>query len=395
MNDFQNDYFAAQTPKEIANTIESYSAKWSFTGGSGTFNALSMALWRNYISWNNNLFTPESFDSALGSDGEVGEFVRVNINQARTVGQQYISLITRQKLYWDAITDSNSSSPIQDTRLAKGIANAVTEKQRLQNKMYDAAEKTYVYGASFISAIWKTDKGYPYSMDPQNNVVSYSGDMDIRVHDVSDLVYDWSIEQWDQQPWVAVRSLQNKFDLAAQHPELASKIISTPSARSQKRLIPRFNMLSSFDNPDMIFLWEFYLRPCPSVPKGRMVLYVAPDCVLFDDDNLYDALPVEPLMFSRIQGTGLGYPHLSTLLPAQEILDGVVSTIASNVRAFGKQNVLMSSNSDIDPIQVAEGMNVIRYTPDSTARNGGMPEILNLLSVPAPLFQFAEYVPES
>lgn len=381
-------FFAAKTGKEIADTVTAYSNKWSFTGGTGTFNALSMALWRNYIAWNNNLFTPESFDSALGSDGEVGEFIRCNINEARTVGRQYISLITRQKLYWDAITDVNSASPIQDTRLAKGIANCVTEKHRLQQKMYDATEKTYVYGASFLSAVWKTDKGYPYFVDENENIV-YSGDIELRVHDVSDIVYDWSIEDWEHQTWVAVRSQYNKWDLAAQFPDLANQIILQPSARGEKRLIPRFNMLSSFDNPDMIYVWEFYLKPCPSLPKGRMVIYVNPNCVLFDGDNEYERIPIEPLMFSRVQGTGLGYPELSTLLPAQEIMDGVVSTIATNVRAFGKQNITMPKDSDIDPVQINDGLNVIRYDPIPNAPNGGVPTILDLCKVPPELFNFS------
>ena len=381
-------FFAAGSPKEIANTIESHASKWSFTGGSGTFNALSMALWRNYIAWNSTLFTPESFDSALGSDGEVGEFVKVVSNQARSVGEQYISIITRQKLYWDAITDVNSANPINDCRLAKGIANAVTETQRVQSKFYAAAEKSYIYGAAFISSTWKTDKGYPYAVD-QDGTLAYSGDVEIGVHDVSDVVYDWSIEEWSDLPWVAIRRVKNKHDLAAQHPDLADKILSTPSARSQKRLIPRFNMLSSFDNPDMIYFWEFYLRPCPSVPKGRFVVYTDPNCVLFDDDNLYETIPVEPLMFSKIQGTGLGKPRLSEMLPVQEIYDGILSTIASNVRAFGKQNIVMPDDADIDPVQIGDGMNVIRYHVNPTAPDGGIPKILDLLEIPAALFQFA------
>ena len=382
-------YFAAQDPKEIANQMEMYLSKWSFTGGSGTFNAISAALWRNYIAWTNTLFTPSSFESALGEDGDVGEFVRVNINQARTVGLQYISLLTRQRFYWEAITDINSSTIIQDTRLAKGIANSVTEKQSLQQKMYTATEKTYVYGASFLSAIWKTDKGYPYSYSEQDAKLSYSGDVTIRVHDVSDCVYDWSLESWDELPWVCVRSPQNRFDLIAQHSELEGALLAAPSARSEKRMIPRFNMLSSFDNPDMVFVWEFYLKPCPAVPKGRLVIYVTPDCILADDDNLYGCIPVEPLIFSKVQGTGLGYPLLSTLLPAQEILDGVISTISTNVRAFGKQNIIMPAGADIDPVQITEGMNVIRYEPVPNAQNGGEPKILDLLSIPPELFNFA------
>ena len=381
--------FAMGTPKEVADQMVCFLSKWSFTGGSGTFNAISAALWRNYLSWNSTLFTPSSFESSLGSDGEVGEYVKVIINQARTVGQQYISLLTRQRLYWEAITDINSASVIQDTRLAKGIANAVTERERMQQKMYAAVEKTFVYGASFISSTWRTDKGYPYSFSQEENKLSYSGDVVIKVHDVSDCVYDWSIEEWDDLPWVCIRTIQNRYDVIATHKDLESELMAAPSARSEKRMIPRFNILSSFDNPDMIFVWEFYLKPCPSVPKGRMVIYVTPDCILADDDNLYECIPVEPLIFSKVQGTGLGYPNLSTMLPAQEIMDGVISTIASNVRAFATQNIIMPSDSDIDPIQITEGMNVLRYTPVPGVPNGGEPKVLDLLNIPAELFNFA------
>jgi hypothetical protein len=71
----------------------------------------------------------------------------------------------------------------------------------------------------------------------------------------------------------------------------------------------------------MIYVYEFYHKPTPALPQGRMTIYASGTCVFEDGENPYGQIPGRFLKFEQIIGTGLGYPMLSNLLPVQELLD--------------------------------------------------------------------------
>lgn len=390
---FQNpafEYFAKQDANELISHLSNHILLWGTnTSASSVYTGIIAAYWRNMAAYYSPLMNPDSWMSSLGYVGEQGELVRMVVPIARTLIQQYVSLVTRQRLNFECITDVTDSNPLMTVRLGKAICNAVSEKNRLDEKAQRLAERVAVFGMGFISCTWETDKGYIYSKNDDESY-NYSGEPHIETHDMMDVVFDWSVEDWGNLDWVVVKRVKNRWNLISQHPELKSEIISLPSVKETRQTLPNYNFLARYDNSDMIYVYEFYHKPTPALPHGRMTIYGGPNCVFFDspDVNPYECLPVFCIKFEQIAGTGLGFPLLSSMLPAQEMFDHSMSVIATNQQAFGVQSVLVPKGADIS-VNDLQGMNFITYTA-ANAEGGGKPEPLQLTATPPEVNAFAD-----
>lgn len=383
-----DDYFANKDADGLISKINVDMQMWGAnTAASSVFTSILAAYWRNIAAYYSCLVSPDSWLTSLGYSGEQGELVKMAVPLARTLVRQFVSLVTKQRLYAECLTDIDDSNPMLTARIGKAICNDVIEKQKLDEKMEKTAERVSVLGMSFVSCVWRTDKGYIHSVnkgqdETQPDSVNYSGGIHIETHDVQEVIFDWSIEDWENVPWVVVKRITNRWDLVAQYPELRDEILSVPAVKEVRQSLPNFNFMSRYEDNDMIYVQEFYHKPTPALPYGRMTVWASEQAVFIDSKeyNPYECLPVVPFMFEKIQGTGLGYPMLSSLLPAQEMFDLGMSVIATNQQGFGVQSVLVPKGADID-VNDIQGMNFITYTP-ANAEGGGKPEPLQLTATP-------------
>jgi hypothetical protein len=101
-------------------------------------------------------------------------------------------------------------------------------------------------------------------------------------------------------------------------------------------------------------------------------------------------IPYRRIYLSRIAPdeqlkTCFGYTIGYDLLPIQESLDALYSTIVTNQSTFGVQNITMPNNADISVTSLVGGLNLISFDPKF-----GKPESLNLTNTPAEIFKFIE-----
>lgn len=389
-------YWAKGDTAKLIAKVTSQRALWA-TGQASTnvFTAVMTSYWRNMAAYYSPLITPDSWVSSLGFAGEQGELVKLSVAAARTLIEQSVTLTTKQRLAFEALTDINEANPLQMARLGKGICNQVAERESIDDKMESVAERCHVLGMGFMSAVWRSDKGYVYSRN-EGDSVNYSGDVQWREHDFHEMVYDWSIADWDEVPCATLYVAMNRYDLMANYPHLASQIKSAPSVKEELQAAPNLSFMSRYEDTDLVYVKEFYHRPTPALPNGRMVVFLNANCVLTDEKNEdgsflnpYGTIPVHRFMFSRVIGTGLGYPLMSSLLPLNEMLDHEMSVVSTNHQAFGVQSVLVPKGADIGVEDVAKGLNFITYTPQG-ADGGGKPEPLQLTATPPEIMQFAD-----
>lgn len=389
-----DEYFAKKDALGLIAKANEHMQMWGAnTASSSVFTSVLSAYWRNIASYYSCLVNPDSWLTSLGYAGEQGELVKMAVPLAKTLIRQFVSLVTKQRLYAECLTDIDDSNPMLTARIGKAICNDIIEKQKLDEKMEKTAERVAVLGMSFVSSCWRTDKGYIHSINSgeeegSEDTVNYSGGIHIETHDVQEVVYDWSIEDWENVPWVILKRISNRWDLVAQYPELRNEILGIPSVKEVRQSLPNFSFMSRYDDTDMIYVYEFYHKPTPALPYGRMTVWGSEQTVFLDNAeyNPYECLPVVPFIFEKIQSTGLGYPMLSSLLPAQEMLDLGMSVIATNQQGFGVQSVLVPKGADID-VNDIQGMNFITYTP-ANAEGGGKPEPLQLTATPQEIPNF-------
>lgn len=382
-------YWLALDGKDLVSKLEGIDQGCRYTSG----NPLATMWARNAYAYFSTIFTSDSWLTALQFSGEQGELVRMNIPQARSLIRDAVTLTTKQKLTFQALATVQGSQVNENMRIANALASEIVEKQTLDIKNELMVEHGFVLGTGFMAAKWRSDKGEPRAVEvistdddgEENKNVIYDGDIEISVPLVFDLLYDWTITEWSDVPWVKERVKRNRWDLIEQHPELEKEIIKLPSTMSDIGTRGYFG-LNSLD--DTVYVHELYVRPSPALPRGRMVFYANPQTIFYDDENIYGTLPIEQYKPEPIMGLNAGYPLLSSLLPSQEMYDHEFSAIASNHAAFAVQNVAVPRGSDIN-VQQLLGMNFVDYTPQPID-GGGKPTALELTKTSPEVFKLPE-----
>jgi hypothetical protein len=119
-------------------------------------------------------------------------------------------------------------------------------------------------------------------------------------------------------------------------------------------------------------------------------MYLDANTVLMDTAMPYRELPVYRIAPADILGTPYGYTPMFDLMPIQESINSLYSTVLTNQNAFGIQSVLNPRGNDVRITQVAEGLNFIEYNPTVAGGGSGAPTPLNLTSTPQEVFSFME-----
>lgn len=374
-------WFASEDPIEVVRQLNVYQDRWS----QYSTNPLTEAWLRNIIAYYSCLLEPNDWQSSLGYVGEQGELVRMAVPQARTIIRQIVSIITKEKLAFKAIAEKQGSDVMNDVRLGNAVADKLVSEQQIDRKNEVAVEHACVVGMGFMKACWRTDKGQPYTVNEQG-VTVYEGSVEISTPLIQDVLWDYRIHEWDQNYWVRVTTMKNRWDLIAQYPDLEEEIKNCPKIMQDQSLQTAETNLPSDD--DMIYVYEAYHKPTPAMPKGRMLMYSDEKTIYFDGENYYGCLPIIPIIPEQVYGQGYGYPIFSNLLPCQEMFDHSLSAIASNHSNLAVQNVACPRGANVD-VQEIKGMNFMFFTPQN-ASGGGKPEALNLLQSAPETYKFAD-----
>ena len=104
--------------------------------------------------------------------------------------------------------------------------------------------------------------------------------------------------------------------------------------------------------------------------------------MLYDGPLPYREIPLYSIAVDDQIGTGYGYTPAFDLIPLQESIDRLYTTILTNQSAFGVQNIVVSKDADVDAQNLAGGLRVLKKNPNTEI------EPLNLTSTPAEIFEF-------
>lgn len=374
-------YWLHRESKEVANYLQDYHSKWSIW-----YNSPFKQAWvRNFIAYYSPVLNPSSWDTSMIFEGIQGELTRFYTPKARTLIRQLVTIVTKQRLSFQAAAMVSGTDVINEVKLANALSDQIVQNQRLDIKAEQLVEGALVCGRWFTYTKWRTDLGQPYTRTAEGQLI-FTGGVEISTPGVFDVFYDLTFPHWDFVPWVEVRTIKNRYDLMAQHPDMADAIMALPSISEDRGPNTWFNRTLIDD--DNVYVYEFYSRPSPAMPKGRMMMYADDKCVFYDDDNIYGTLPVEPMTPEGVLSTGLGYPQFTNIMAAQEMFDNSLSAIATNQSQFAVQSVAIPRGAGINVNEV-NGMRFVMFTPQQVP-GGGKPEPLQLTQSSPETFKFSE-----
>ena len=410
----KDEYFAASDEETLVLYLQRKSDAW--------FNSLISTDYLDKIkrSWQAYYGFFYEGGHAITFGGESGELVNLPMNHYGNIASHILTMVTATRPSFQARSvNTDVKSQIQ-TNLANGLLEYYMRDKRLEQDLKRAVEYAIVMGSGYIKMEWNATTGEVYDyIEPEYKplvdedglelydidgnpvyetdkdgekielragVPLYSGDIVFTVMSPFDVVFD-PTKTDSNHDWQLCRSFKNKYDLIAKYPEFSDKIkaLKTKSDLNTTRIT-----MSAYDETTDVPVYEFFHKPTESLPKGRYVLYLDSDVVLEDTVLVYKNLPIFRIASRDILGTPFSYTAMFDLLPIQDAVNSLYSTIMTNQNAFGVQNVYVERGSDVQMEQVADGLNFIQGNPGFQP-----PRPLNLTSTPAEIFNFLKMLEAS
>jgi hypothetical protein len=401
-----DQYFAARPAEELAKTL--FDRLHNHRAGlydNGQWRQWQLAYDRFY--GNHFKKGKQQEGSGIVRMGDNGHLAGFAINHYRNLVKNILVLAVNQKPSFDCRAVNSDAVSTQQARLANNIMDAFHKEKKIGKYMYKAAEQSQVFRRGHVMVEWEPSAGRPYarqavtSADGQPAVgkegepltkIVYEGDVEISNPYPWQVMTDELISDWGKNKWVAVALLQNKYDLAARHPEIAERILAIPSIAEKERE-RWFNFGGRRISPEtsgaMIEVIKFFHLRTDYMQSGRYLLALSDGITAYDGPIPYDALPVFRIVPGEMIDSTDGYTDFDDIIGAQDAYNTVISIIFSNIQALGLNIIATPEGSNISKDMIAKGLVFMKVPP------GGEPKAINLSPVPDTLFKLLELIERS
>lgn len=367
-------YWAAKPTNEIVEALRpKVDAYYEHLRASG-----SLSLWakahRQYYS---GLFD----GGQLGEDGEQGELVSVNCNDFRNLCQHLNVMTTSQRPAFEPRAQNSDHKSQTQTILAAGLLDYVLKEKKLERLSKRAVTISLLFGDGCLRVDWDANRGKDYAANEEGTGTVKTGDLAFRLYSPLDMVSDFTKTDPDEHQWRIGRHWINRWDLAAAHPNLAEAIVNMPTTVDRAKRPRYVNMTSTLerDQTDDVEVFEFIHDRTPAMPDGRLVKFIldaGETEPLFDGPLPFDDLSVYSMSPEAMEGTSHSYSPVWDLLSLQQAANALWTTLASNVSAFGVQNLWTSEGDNLAVSSVSglrhiqsrvkpEGLNLVANSPDT------------------------------
>lgn len=361
-------YWLDDKPDMVISKIDAMDTQWRTFQGNPFYD-----MWfRNSYAYYSTVLDEDSVVSSLNFRGTKGELVEMKVPQARSLVRQMLTLITKQRLSFQAIAEINQYDYIQNMRKTNALIQEELKDGGLDKKRSTAAEHALVLGTGFFACLQRFDRGDQTGTSPHGGKI-YAGKTEIEAIHPIDMLYDFRVSPFTDVSWVRITTKRNRFDLIAMYPELEQAILALPSCWERSAQLDQF---FSSDDRDKVFQYHLIHDMTPAMPEGRYLCYSDKDTPYYDDVNIFGGIPVCPIIPEEVFTYSIGYPILASLLPSQEMYDHDFSAVATNHSALAIRNMAIARNSNVAIQSMPGGLNLIQYTPQNVP-GGGKPEVLD------------------
>lgn len=371
-------YFAADEGKTCAAVLMERTDMWvNIINSNGYLDKLRAA----WAAYHGAYYSDASNGHQITWGGSEGELARIGVNHTRNLAQHILVMTTANRPTMEARATNTDYKSLTQTILANGLLEYYMREKRLERYLKTAVEYAIVLGSGYIKMSWNATSGELYDFNEDTNTPIYEGDVEFSNLSPFDVIVDSTKEHQDHD-WIICRTWKNRFDIAAKYPEFKNQILAIPTKNEIERF--KFSSLGVYDTDD-IAVYEFYHKRTESVAEGRYMMFLDPSIILVDGPMPYRMLPVFRISPSDILGTPYGYTNIFDILPLQEAINALYSTVLTNQNAFGVQNILVPRGADVTFSQLAGGLNIIEANTQA-----GEIKPLNLTNTPPEIFKFIE-----
>lgn len=374
----ETQYFASKEAQETATILLSRAESWFkqlYTNG------YYEKLKSSYMAYHGTYYDSSH---SISFGGEQGELSQMAVNHYRNIADHMTTMVTNTRITYRARASNSDSRSIIQTDLANGLLDYYVRQKRVEKYVHDAVKQGVVLGSGYVKMDWNATSGEIYDYHPETGAPIYEGDIEFSNLEPFDVIFDSNKSSGKNHDWVMCRTFKNKFDLAAKYPEFDKKIKDLATKTDIMDYRSGMNVIGN-DKSDEVPVYEFYHKRTESIPDGRYLLFLSTDIILIDMAMPYRRLPIYKISPAEVMGTPFGYSTMFDLLPLQDAINSLYSTILTNQHAFGVQNIYVPRGADIQLKALEGGLNIIEGNSGA-----GKPESMNFTSTPAEVFKFIE-----
>lgn len=352
-------YFASLPPEELAKELEGRENEYY----EWLLSTHKIARWRiafdTYYGQRGN-----HSSSFVTSHGDKGELSLLMSNEFRSLVQQIIVYTTKNKLAIECATINSDSESQMQAILGKQVLEAINRDQRVDQLAKQALEIAMIMDTSWMFTEFEFTRGEVKMLHPETGRVITKGESVCTVRTPLDVITDYTSDNPSFRDWQIKIDLVNKYDLAAQYPEMHDEIVGIERDKS-KDSIYRFGDQGIYSHntgtSPLILRKTFYHRKSPSMPMGRFFQYLNSKVILTKDvaPFQYDELPGTRVCPSEMIGSMMGYSNCNDLLALQDVVDAMMSSAVSNMTTFGLNNIWSKPNANLNYQQLTDGMGVV------------------------------------
>lgn len=373
-----NQYFANKSTEECVSILEDKIKDWEDSiSDSGLLSKIHKS-WRFFHGNFNDSGDLNAASHEILSTGDQGELLYFPVNHFRNIGEHIINLTTANRPSMQAQAVNNDSKSVSQAYLANGLLDYYLREKNLEKTLKKAVDYAVVLGEGWVKMEWNATAGDVVGYNEDTKTYVHNGDIEYKAVHPMDVIRDVYRDDSESHDWLIVKSYKSKADLMAKYPEFADKLekVETREVEQKTRLT-----VGKSNKSDQIAVYEFFHNRTDSTQDGRYILFVNSEIAFIDLPLPYRFLPVFDMRYADVMGTPFGYTVLFDLMPIQEAINMLNSTIITNQNAFGVQNILIPKGADINLTQLHGGLNIIEYQ-----QGLNKPEPLNLTQTPAEVF---------
>lgn len=333
---------------------------------------------------------------SINDAGVDGEMSAVTHNKFRSLIKHNLSYTVTQKPSWDPRAKNSDVKSLQQARLGGNILDAYLTEKRLGRYMNQAAERALVAEKGYVIAGWDPTQGKPFATQPVSGAdgkpvldqngqpkmkIVHEGDIDVTSVRWESVIYDVNLRDWTKRRWNTYKLYENKWDLAARHPDKADEIIkcSADEDFGYSASFPRAKFEEKEIN-DIIPVFYFQHLKTDGTPSGRFFKHLGNKTWLYDGPMPYRRLGVFRITPGDEFDTCEGYTDAFDQMALQEALNVFYSIAFSNLQAFAGQKLWLPEGCEISPSALDDGMVILKGGVP-----GSEPKVLNLTSIPKEL----------
>jgi len=359
-------YVFAKDPEEIASYVNEC---WEGQQGFRNFDLMRRNFGRAYTAYYGQTW---GYEHGTVKIGEQGEFTGININELRSNIKGVISMTTQNRIVFDCVTTSTDVQAQNNVIIGNTLLEQKFDVGGIEAKAIQMLEQGLVFDTAYMFVGFKTGDDIA-GINGEGTPV-YKGEMDVKVLSKLDVMVERTLEQFDEHEYVMFRRLENRFNLAAKYQEVGEDILNLPIPKT----IVMANPGATVDEQPHVWVFYTFHKPTKAMPQGLMHVCLDARIVLFSDVNPYECLPVVCYRPHMVYGSAHGHALSYDLMPAQEALNTLDSSMLTMAENFAIPNIIAGNSFRGQETTMSGGMKLLTGVAEKDAPNGGFPMAMDM-----------------